>query len=523
VTDRSVADAVRVEALEWLGPKTRAHPQPPKWAMIVLGVAFLIDVFAHGIDVMEPVALVAAIAMGSWAEDQLYLLSCKRSTFMQVVTTALMIPGSFFGGIIATAITAEMFKLEMLASACFLAGLWMASSAGGTLVVLVVDLVGRRATSRFAARIQLTVLGVVAVWATVAGTIALVVPRVIAHELSDKPDGFHVNFGDKNMTGSEFKTWFESSDLPAFVKAIGPADLISLAFVTLALVLLLPAVISAAGKLGALAMERIHPMDQAMARVAAGDLMVRVEEGGNEELKRLAVRFNAMVGALDLARRLENAFGAYVSRPVLARIRAQHGALDIPAISREATVFFADVRGYTAISERLSPEQILGLLRHYYKEALDVVAAHEGYVDKFIGDAIYVVFNGPLDQDDHVSRSARCALALIEKVAELNAAGTFEHVDKLQIGIGMATGPVIAGNLGSSHSTQFSVIGDTVNLAARLSGHAPAGEVWMNEACALALPADLAAEPMTPLNLKGKAKAIVPHRLGRSAVRGADA
>jgi adenylate cyclase len=164
------------------------------------------------------------------------------------------------------------------------------------------------------------------------------------------------------------------------------------------------------------------------------------------------------------------------------------------------------------MSENLTPDRVLEMLNRYYGHVSSVVDRYEGYIDKFIGDAVYVVFNGPIDQHDHVDRGVRCAIAIQQKIAELNAASAFPEIGQLDVGVGVATGPVVAGNLGRER-TQYSIIGDTVNLASRLSQLAPRGEIWINSAAARALPEQIAQEPLEPITVKGKARQVEVHRV----------
>jgi len=214
---------------------------------------------------------------------------------------------------------------------------------------------------------------------------------------------------------------------------------------------------------------------------------------------------------------MERAFGTYVSDAVLNRIKAQHGAVLIPPSVRDATVFFADVRGFTAMSERLPPEKLVAMLNRYLDRVVEEVSRSEGYLDKFIGDAVVVVFNGPIDQPDHATRSVDCAVGLQRAVHEMNAAGAFPEVGAIEIGIGVATGPMVAGNIGSAAKTEYTVIGDTVNLAARLCEQAPAGEIWLNRACRDALGARPGIEAMPAVALKGKSAPVEVFRLPSAA------
>jgi adenylate cyclase len=274
-------------------------------------------------------------------------------------------------------------------------------------------------------------------------------------------------------------------------------------------------VVSACLRLAEAVMERLRPLSKALELVGAGTRSVRVEEAGSRDFIEVSQRFNQMVTALERSERMERAFGVYVSGQVLELIRAQHGEAAIPAALRDASVFFADIRGFTSLSERLSPEAVVGFLNRYFARVVQVVDRHQGYLNKFIGDAVVVVFNGPMDQPDHATRAMRCALELQGEVRAMNEAKAFPELGELRVGVGIATGPMVCGNIGSPTQMEYTVIGDTVNLSARLTSHAGATEVWASEATVANLPADLQATALEPIKVKGKEKPVTPFRVTR--------
>jgi class 3 adenylate cyclase len=146
-----------------------------------------------------------------------------------------------------------------------------------------------------------------------------------------------------------------------------------------------------------------------------------------------------------------------------------------------------------------------------------VVEQHQGFINKFVGDAVVVVFNGPFEQPDHAERAAHCAIAVQKLIAEANAHGLFPEVGKLDIGIGVATGPMLCGNIGTKSRIEYTVIGDTVNLSSRMTGHARPGEVWVSEETAKRLPPSMLAYPAEPIKFKGKDRSVVPYRVWPAA------
>lgn len=497
-----------------LTPSERPPPPPPTWAVTTLTFAVGCRIFLSNIDALEPVIVIAALLGGvplaAWAETRLYIF---LSRFPKPAHLALTLVGGP-AGLMAFWLAAVISTDERLAGPLLFSGAWFLSASFGTALVLFIDLFGSLVASSFSTRILLSVLGMILATALASAVAVIGIPRGVEFVMKNAPDQFKVRIeGDVELNGTQFDKFVQDGGLPDFLQGYSAQELISWALVLVTFLFAVPGILSAAGKLGEMAMERVHPLDLALQRVTTGDLDVRVEEAGSVELKRLATQFNRMVASLDLAQKMERAFGAYVSRAVIDRIRAQHGAIALPSAEKEATVFFVDIRGFTAMSEKLSPDRVLEVLNRYYGYAIPIVEEFEGYIDKFIGDAIYVVFNGPLDQPDHLQRAVRCAISLQEKMSILNTSGAFVEVGMLEIGIGLATGPVVAGNVGTERSTQFSVIGDTVNLAARLSQHAPAGEVWINARAASGLSPEHRPTSLPPIMVKGKEKPVEIHRI----------
>ncbi|RUM96325.1 adenylate/guanylate cyclase domain-containing protein [Pseudaminobacter arsenicus] len=169
-------------------------------------------------------------------------------------------------------------------------------------------------------------------------------------------------------------------------------------------------------------------------------------------------------------REIRRAFGQYLSPTLLYRIEHTRNALRLGGDDRELTVMFVDVRNFTTMSERLSPTALVGFLNTLLDALSRHVIANEGTLDKFIGDSIMAFWNAPLDVPDHCAKAVRAALAMRETLAELNARDAFgfgpEH--KIAIGIGIHTGLACVGNMGAETRFNYSAVGDTVNVTARI-------------------------------------------------------
>jgi adenylate cyclase len=169
---------------------------------------------------------------------------------------------------------------------------------------------------------------------------------------------------------------------------------------------------------------------------------------------------------------LRNAFSRYVSPEIVKRITKLRGNL-FAGEERELSILFTDIRGFTTLSEKLSPRQVVNLLNRYFTPMTAIVRAHSGTMDKFIGDALMAFWNAPLDVPEHPARAVSTALAMQEKLLTLNGELQAEFGVGVRIGAGVHTGPAYVGNMGSAELVNYTLIGDNVNLASRLEGLCP--------------------------------------------------
>ncbi|HVU25192.1 MAG TPA: adenylate/guanylate cyclase domain-containing protein [Opitutus sp.] len=201
-------------------------------------------------------------------------------------------------------------------------------------------------------------------------------------------------------------------------------------------------------------------------RVGAGDYTARLDLDRADELGQLATDFNAMTRGLEERDRIRDLLDKNVSPEVAAQLLRTGTALG--GEEREVTVLFADLRGFTPLSESLAPRDLIGLLNRHLDRMSGVIERQGGVIDKFIGDEIMALFGAPVAQPDDADRALRAALAMQQALRELNAELQAEGRPDLALGVGINTARVIAGNIGSHRRLNYSVIGDGVNVAARL-------------------------------------------------------
>jgi adenylate cyclase len=203
----------------------------------------------------------------------------------------------------------------------------------------------------------------------------------------------------------------------------------------------------------------IAQLRRATDRVARGDLDVHVPVASTDETGRLAQSFNFAVAGLAERERLREAFGAYVDPAVAERVLAEGAALEGEEV--EVSVLFVDIRGFTAMAERASATELVGRLNEFFETVVPVLVEHGGHANKYVGDGLLGVFGAPVRHSDHADRAVAAALAIARLVRE-------RWKGDLEIGIGVNSGPVIAGTVGGGGHIEFTVIGDPVNTAARV-------------------------------------------------------
>jgi adenylate cyclase len=206
-------------------------------------------------------------------------------------------------------------------------------------------------------------------------------------------------------------------------------------------------------------------------------------------------------------RMIREMFGKHVS-PALVDQMLSHDdplkALDLSGKRAKVTIFYSDIRGFTAMSENMTPEQIYGQLNEYFEEMCRIVFAHGGYVDKFIGDCLMAVFSAPDPRPNDALEATESALEQQEKIVEMMKLWSAENRQIFTVGMGLNTGEVVMGNLGSSDRLNYTVIGDNVNTAARLYNVAKGGQIIISESTYNEVKDHFIVNELTPVFVKGK-------------------
>lgn len=239
---------------------------------------------------------------------------------------------------------------------------------------------------------------------------------------------------------------------------------------------------------------------RAAERVAGGFLDTRIEVRSRDEIGLLADRFNRMVEGLREREFIRETFGRFVNRDVVSQILEDRSRLALGGESRVVTVLMSDLRGFTALGEELGPERMVSLLNAYLARMTDVVESFEGNVAELLGDGLVVLFGAPLRHDDDARRAVSCAVAMHHALIRFNE----EQGRRLQMGIGIDTGTVIAGNIGDERHMKYGVVGAAINVAARLESFTLGNQILVSEATRQAAGEGLRVDDALEFKVKGR-------------------
>jgi adenylate cyclase len=207
-------------------------------------------------------------------------------------------------------------------------------------------------------------------------------------------------------------------------------------------------------------------------------------------------------------------FGRYLTDEVVTNLLETPEGLNLGGEKRKVTLLFSDLRGFSALFERVTPEQGVEAISLYLDVMTSVVSKYKGTINEFVGDGIFVMFGAPIQREDDTQRAVTCAIAMQLAMTEVNAALEAKQLPSLQMGIGMHTGEVLAGNIGSHQRAKYTVMGTTVNLASRIESYTVGGQVLVSEAILNEVKAIVRIDSQMSVKPKGFTEAIVMFDIG---------
>lgn len=315
-------------------------------------------------------------------------------------------------------------------------------------------------------------------------------PKLISHPGDPMPQGDLVDlnhnletpFTDRNFTEDAWGSWLtayapifnkdghyiatlgidlSATDIGIEMNRLVLAGILSL-FVSIVIAL------SVGFWLSKLASKPLTSLCSVVKEIGAGNLDCKADLTKDVEFDQLAVAINEMTHGLRERERLKTNFARYVSSQILDKILHSETATKVEGERRKITVMFSDIRHFTQMAESLPPEHVVSLLNQYFDRMIDVIFDNFGTLDKFIGDGIMVEFGTPLDDPLQEEHAVNAALGMSEALKKLNEEWKGQSKKPFEIGIGIHTGLAIVGNIGSLRRMEYTAIGDTVNVAARL-------------------------------------------------------
>jgi adenylate cyclase len=250
--------------------------------------------------------------------------------------------------------------------------------------------------------------------------------------------------------------------------------------------------------------------------VEDGDLDITLEKKSEDEVGELTLSFNKMVGGLRLKERIKDTFGKYMDPRIVANLVDHPEFVEPGGERREMTVMFVDLKGFTSISEELKPDDLVGMINLFFGHMTAAISAHQGVVDKFMGDAVMAYWGPPFtDAEDQAVLACEAALDAVRHLEAFRAdvarqlGGSAAALD-IDLRIGISSGPMIVGTVGSSASRSFTVMGDPVNLGSRLEGanKAYGTRILMSERTRELAGDAIAAREIDVIRVKGKSQPI---------------
>jgi len=178
---------------------------------------------------------------------------------------------------------------------------------------------------------------------------------------------------------------------------------------------------------------------------------------------------------------IKKMFGRYLSTEVMNSLLEDPAALELGGEKRMVTIMMTDLRGFTALSERLKPEQVVQMLNSYFEVMVDVVLQYNGTINEIIGDALLVIFGAPQEMPDRAQRAIACAIEMQNAMAKVNEGNRAQGLPELEMGIGLNETEVIVGNIGSSKRSKYAVVGSGVNMTSRIESYTVGGQILISE------------------------------------------
>ncbi|MGB6064205.1 MAG: adenylate/guanylate cyclase domain-containing protein, partial [Desulfomonilaceae bacterium] len=260
----------------------------------------------------------------------------------------------------------------------------------------------------------------------------------------------------------------------------------------------------------------LRRMAAATDQVAQGDLDIDLSDiHGEDEVGQLAQSFMRMTHGLKERDRIRDTFGRYLTREVVNRLLESKDGLRLGGENREITMIMSDLRGFTALTSSMPPQQVLAFLNRYLGKMVEILIDYQGTIDEIVGDGILAFFGAPEPLEDHPARAVACALKMQAAMDEVNSLNEADGLPRLDMGVAVNTGTVVVGNIGSEKRTKYGAVGSQVNFTGRMESFTVGGQVLISSSTYERLSEFLDIRNVLQVEMKG-----VPGKITLYDVRG---
>jgi len=258
----------------------------------------------------------------------------------------------------------------------------------------------------------------------------------------------------------------------------------------------------------------LRRMAGAAMQVAAGDLDVNLGDiRSSDEVGQLAGAFVRMTAGLKERDFIRNTFGRYLTKEVVNRLLEHKDGLRLGGEAREISILMSDLRGFTAMTSPMQPEDVIAFLNRYLGKMLEILIDYRGTIDEIVGDGILAFFGAPESLDDHPARAVACALKMQIAMDEINALNEADGFPRLEMGVAVNTGRVVVGNIGSEQRTKYGAVGAQVNFTGRIESFTVGGQVLISESTFLRLKESLDVKRTVHVEMKGMPDKVTLHEV----------
>lgn len=257
----------------------------------------------------------------------------------------------------------------------------------------------------------------------------------------------------------------------------------------------------------------LEEMETAMKEVSKGNLDVQIRVVSNDEIGAVGEGFGRMIKGLKESEAIKESFGKYISQEIRDEILA--GRVPLDGEMTRATLLFSDLRDFTPFVESTHPKQVVSIMNQYFSEMAEAIKSNNGLILQYVGDEIEAVFGAPVPRDDHPDMAARAALDMKKRLIDLNERLKTQGVAPFRHGIGIHTGAVLAGIIGSKERSSYALVGDTVNLASRIQGLTKefACDIILSQTTHDLVADDYQMEALGAVRVKGKSQEVLTYKL----------